>query len=62
MEHLEERSEGLGDELEEILEELHANQAQINAGVKELETLIIRRFETMQEVMSTCPCPCPCPH
>ena len=50
MEHLEERSDGLKEELDEIVKELQANQSQINAGIKELETLIIRRFETMQEV------------
>ena len=49
MEHLMEKSEGLQDEYDEIVAELQANQGQINAGVKELETLIIRRFETMQE-------------
>merc|ERR1719217_866267 len=49
MEHLGEVSEGLQEEHEEILDELKANQGQINAGVKELEVLIIRRFESMQE-------------
>ena len=49
MTHLLEKSESLQDEYEEIISELQANQTQINAGVKELETLIIRRFEKMQE-------------
>merc|ERR1719160_1036520 len=37
-------------EMTEEIEDLQANQSQINAGVKELETLIIKRFETMAEV------------
>merc|ERR1719316_1735653 len=50
IEHLKEKGEGLDEELAEIVEDLQANQSQINAGVKELETLIIKRFETMAEV------------
>lgn len=46
---LEQRSEELDEELEDVLEEVRGNQSQINAGIKELETLIIKRFETMQE-------------
>jgi len=46
---LEERSRELEEELEDVLEEVRGNQNQINAGIKELETLIIKRFETMQE-------------
>ena len=39
----------LQSELDEIVLELRANQEQINAGVKELETLIVRRFEAMHD-------------
>ena len=43
------RSEALEEEYDQIVEELKTNQGKINSGVKELETMIIRRFEAMQE-------------
>jgi len=39
----------LQDEIDGIMVELSSNQEQINAGVQELETLIVRRFEEMQQ-------------
>ena len=49
MEHIGEQEVGLGGARRDH-RGIAANQAQINSGVKELETLIIRRFEGMQEV------------
>jgi len=43
------QSMDLQDEIDEIMTELQQNQDQINHGVKELETLIVRRFEEMQQ-------------
>jgi len=43
------RADELQGELDGLLSELYGNQAQINAGVKELEGLIVRRFEDMQK-------------
>ena len=45
---LEEKTEQLQEELDSLLAELAGNQMQVDAGVKELEGLIVRRFEDMQ--------------
>ena len=46
---LAQQSEDLENELHEIGDELTINQTQINDGVKQLEMLIVRRFEEMQQ-------------